>query len=74
MLFSRIWPQCYASCLEDREERIKIFSNIANHLLVEVDDKAKDFPTFDELFKEKIEYVYQNKKKYLEIIEMVDIA
>ena len=74
MILERLTPGYSLLQLEDREERIKIFSNIANHLLVEVDDKAKDFPTFDELFKEKIEYVYQNKKKYLEIIEMVDIA
>ena len=43
-------PQCYASCLEDREERIKIFSNIANHLLVE----EKRFSQLLNLFKKSI--------------------
>ena len=74
MILEQLTPGYSLLHLKNREERVKIFSNIANHLLLETNDKEKDFPTFDELFEEKIEYVYQNKEDYLEIIEMVDIA
>lgn len=74
MILEKLMPGYPLSHVKDREERVKIFSNIANHLLIEADDKAKDFLTFDELFKEEIEYVYQNKQDYLEMIEMIDRA
>lgn len=74
MILEKLTPGYSLSHLKDREERVKIFSKIANHLLVEVNDKTKDFPTFDELFQEEIEYVYENKQNYLAIIEMVDGA
>lgn len=74
MILEQLTPGYSLLHLKNREERVKIFSTIANQLLLEVNDKEEDFPTFDELFEEKIEYVYQNKENYLEIIEMVDIA
>ncbi len=74
MILEKLTPGYSLSHLKDREERVKIFSKIANHLLVEVNDKTKDFPTFDELFQEEIKYVYENKQNYLAIIEMVDRA
>lgn len=72
MILERILPGYPLNELEDRGERIKIFCQIANQLLLE--PKQEEFPTFEGDLKEAIEEVYQNTQHYSNMIEMVNIA
>lgn len=73
MILERILPGYPLNELKDREERIKIFYQISNQLLLEP-NKEIEFPTFEEDLKRAIEEVCQNKQLYSNIIEMVEIA
>jgi len=74
MILERISPgYTLLDSLQDIEERVKIFSDISNHLLVASNGK-EDFPICEELFREKVEYAYEHKQTYSDILWMIDIA
>lgn len=73
MILERISPSYSLDHLGNLEERVKVFSNISKHLLILANGK-EEFPTFEEIFTEKIEYAYKNKQVYNDIIGMIDIA
>ena len=73
LLLERLSPGCSLSTLSNIEERIKIFSDISNHLLIPYNNK-EIFPTFEEYFRERIEYVHEHVNSFSEIIWMIDIA
>lgn len=73
MILEKISPGYSLKNLNNLEERIKIFSDISNHLLIPA-NSTKNFPTFDDLIKERMEYVYQNKSSFSDITQMIDFA
>ena len=73
MLLEKISPGYSLNNLKNKEERIKVFSNIADGLLNPTTNMKK-FQTFEELFSKKIEYASLNKKDYSEIMWMIPIA
>lgn len=76
IILERIFPGYNLNTLETFEERLKIFVDISNNLLIPIENiKDKEhFLAFHDIFKSKIEYAYQNKSKYLDILWMIDKA
>lgn len=76
IILERIFPGYNLSILENFEEKIKVFIDISNNLLIPI-ERVKDkktFLTFNDIFKSRIEYAYQNKSQYLDILYMIDKA
>lgn len=73
LVLERISPGYSLHSLENLEERIKIFSNLANHLLVKATENVS-FPTFEELFVKDLKYAQNNKPLFKDILWMIDIA
>lgn len=76
IILDRISPGYDLTILDNFEDRLKIFTNIANNLLIPVENinDKKQFSTFYDRFKSKIEYAYQNKSNYSDIFWMLDKA
>ena len=76
IILERIFPGYNLSALENFEDRLKIFIDIANNLLIPIESvkEEKQFLSFHDIFKSKIEYAYQNKSQYLDILYMIDKA
>jgi len=76
LILERIFPGYNLSILENFEEKTKVFIDISNNLLIPIENvKDKEqFLTFHDIFKSKIEYAYQNKSQYLDILWMIDKA
>lgn len=73
MILEKISPGYSLVKLNTLEERIKIFSEISNYLLISA-NHTESFPTFDDLIKERMEYVYENKSTFTEILPMIAFA
>lgn len=73
MLLEKVNPGYNLSCLNNIEERVKVFSNIAKNLLVQPSKEDK-FTTFEEKLKEDFEYAHNNKQAYSNIMELINIA
>lgn len=73
MLLERLLPGYSLDTLNNTEEKIKIFSNISNHLLISPSIKG-NFPTFEESFIQTIQYANQNPNSFSEISWMIDTA
>lgn len=73
MIQERLIPGYPLQNLKDRKERVKIFCNIVNHLII-VNNNEKCFQTYEDSIKENIEYAYNNKQMYDDIIWMIDKA
>ncbi len=76
IILERIFPGYNLSILESFEERTKVFIDISSNLLIPIENvKDKEpFLTFHDIFKNKIQYAYQNKSQYLDILGMIDKA
>lgn len=57
--------------LDNLEERIKTFSNIAINLMFDTENKC-DFKIFEKRFNDKIICVEQNKEEFLDIINVIN--
>lgn len=73
MLLERLSPGYSLKNLSGLEERIKIFAETSNHLLIPA-DHTENFPTFDDLVKKRIEYAYENKSTFAQILQMIDFT
>lgn len=76
LILERIFPGYNLSTLENFEEKTKVFIDISNNLLIPIENvKDKEqFLTFHDIFKNNIQYAYQNKSQYLDILWMIDNA
>lgn len=57
--------------VDNLEERIKIFSNIAINLMFDTENES-DFKTFEKRFNNKIICVEKNKEEFLDITNIID--
>lgn len=73
IILERLLPGTPLLNLDNLEERIKIFSNIANNIMFQTEDKD-NFKTYEERFNDKIIYAEQNKEKYLDITNIINTA
>lgn len=76
IILERILPGYNLSILENFEERLKVFIDISNNLLIPIENvkDREQFLAFHDIFKSKIEYAYQNRSQYLDILPMIDKA
>lgn len=76
IILERIFPGDNLTTVNDIKERTKIFTNISNNILIPIENvrNAEPYLTFNEIFKSKIEYAYQNKNDFLDILWMIDKA
>ncbi len=76
IVLERLFPGDNLTTVKDLNERTKIFANIADNLLNPIENvsNTKEFLTFNHIFKEKIKYAYQNKKKFESILWMIEKA
>lgn len=76
IILERIFPGDNLTTVDNLEERIKIFTNISENILVPIEkiDNIEPFFTFKDIFKSRIEYVYQNKSDFVDILWMIDKA
>ncbi len=76
IILERIFPGDNLITVNDLKERIKIFTNISDNLLIPIEllNNTEQYLTFNEIFKSKIEYAYQNKNNFLDILWMIDKA
>lgn len=72
-VLERIFPGYSLNNLESMKERIHIFSDLSNKLLIPV-NQNETFQTFEEIITEKINYAYENKSIFSDILWMIDIA
>lgn len=72
-LLERVSPGYFLKNVENIEQRIQTFSDLANHLSILAND-AEKFKTFEEIHNEKISYVYNNKTLFSDILWMIDIS
>lgn len=73
MIMEKIYPGYQLNNLKNQEERISVFCKILNNITIEEISK-NTFQSYEESLKEKIEFVYNNKQKYSNILHMVDIV
>lgn len=73
MILEKISPGYPLIHLENLEERVKVFCDLSNHLLLPAKDTGI-FSTFDELVKKRMEYAYQNKANFSDISWMIEMA
>ena len=73
MLLELLSPGISLFNLDNLEERIKTFSNIAINLMFDTENKC-DFKDFEKRFNDKIICVEQNKEKFLDIINIIDVG
>lgn len=71
MILDLLSPGTSLLNLDNLEERIKIFSNIATHLMFKTENQG-NFKTYKKRFNDKIIYVEENKEKFLDIINIID--
>lgn len=76
IILERIFPGENLTTVNDLKERIKIFTNISDNLLIPIEflNNTEQYLTFNEIFKSKIEYAYQNKNNFVDILWMIDKA
>ncbi len=73
MLLERLFPGQPLNHLPKTEERIKVFCNLANHLLIN-NYSPETFPSFETLFYKDVTYATQNKSLYVSIMPMITFA
>lgn len=71
MLLELLSPGISLFNLENLEQRIKTFSNIAINLMFNTENKG-DFKSFEKRFNDKIICVEQNTEEFLEIINIIN--
>lgn len=72
-LLERIFTGYSLKNLENMKQRVQIFSDLANKLLIPANDE-KNFQTFEEIFNKVIDYAYENKVIFSELFPMIKIA
>lgn len=73
MVQERLLPGYSLDNLNNKTKRVKIFSNIANSLLLK-NDGEDNFLTYSELFKDTIKYAYDNKETFSDMMWMIEKA
>lgn len=73
MVQERLMPGYSLDNLDNKTERVKIFSNLANSLLLK-NNGEEIFLTYKELFKDTTKYAYDNKEIFSDIIWMIEKA
>lgn len=73
MILERLSPGYSLNHLESLEERIKIFSDLSNHLFIPATG-TENFLTFAEIFENRMQYLSENKSLFSDILWMFDIA
>lgn len=71
MLLESLLPGISLFNLDNLEERIKTFSNIAINLMFDTENKS-DFNSFEKRFNDRIICVEQNKEEFLDIINIIN--
>lgn len=72
-LLERIFPGYSLKNLRNMEQRVQIFSDLANNLLITANDK-ENFETFENIFYKRINYAYENKAIFSNLLPMINIA
>ena len=73
MILEKIRPGYSLDYLENLEERIKVFCNLSNHLLIPANN-TETFLTFDKVFTEYLEFAKESYPLFKDILWMIDIA
>ncbi len=73
MILEKIRPGYSLDYLENLEERIKVFCNLSNHLLIPTNN-TETFLTFDKVFTEYLEFAKESYPLFKDILWMIDIA
>lgn len=73
MILEKICPGYSLDYLENLEERIKVFCNLSNHLLIPANN-TETFLTFDKVFTEYLEFAKESYPLFKDILWMIDIA
>lgn len=73
MILELLSPGTPLALIKDREERIKIFSDIANHIMFQTKE-SQNFKIYEKRWKDKIAEIEKNKKEFLDIKEMITTA
>lgn len=73
MILERLSPGYSLRHLENLEERIKVFSDLSNHLFIPING-TENFLTFEEIFEKRMQYLSENKHLFSDILWMFDIA
>lgn len=73
MILEKLCPGYSLDHLETLKERINVFCNLSNHLLIPANSK-KTFLTFDELFTKDLTFAKENYPLFKDILWMIDIA
>ena len=73
MILEKIRPGYSLDYLENLEERIKVFCNLSNHLLIPANN-TETFLTFDKVFTEYLEFAKESYPLFKDILWMINIA
>lgn len=73
MILEKICPGYSLDYLENLEERIKVFCNLSNHLLIPANN-TETFLTFDKVFTEYLEFAKESYPLFKDILWMIDVA
>jgi len=73
MILERLSPGYSLRHLENLEDRIKVFSDLSNHLFIPANG-TENFLTFEEIFEKRMQYLSENKHLFSDILWMFDIA
>ncbi len=72
-LLEKISPGYSLKNLDNLEERVKIFSELANSLLIQATGK-ESFETFENILNKRFHYAFENKILFTDILWMIDTA
>lgn len=73
MILEKICPGYSLDNLENSEERIKVFCNLSNHLLIPTNN-TETLLTFDQIFIKDFEFAKENYPLFKDILWMINIA
>lgn len=73
MILELLSPGINLFDLDNQEERIKVFSNIANNIMFNPENN-ENFKIFEKRFYDKIMCVEENKEEFLDIKEIIDMS
>lgn len=73
MVLELLFPGTNLFSLDNQEERIKTFSNIANNIIFNSENKD-NFKTFEKRFYDKIICANENKDEFLDIKEIINMS
>ena len=76
IILERIIPGENLTIVNDRTQRVKIFCDVLNSLVVEYDNKinTNNFMSFDNILDDKLLFIKDNKEYYRNILDLIEKA